>query len=264
MRLVRQPLALTLLTAVPLTVFQVTPPLLADLGVAALHSVVRLRGPDERTKRQVAERTVHRREQEPAVGDLQLFREIKALGYPDSMNLLVRYINQGRVEGDRPPMSPRRLTSLVLTSSDHLTDAQREHHHKLTTACPEMIDLTERDGSFAALLRPLREQRRTTRRLDHRRPNCRSAAPAHLRPRPRTRLRSRPRRRDHALPQRQSRRSQHQDQTNHATSARPSRVHPATPPDPPQLRSPTVTTERAPEPLPAQSRASGKRRFGGC
>lgn len=95
-----------------------------------------------------------RREQEPAVGNLQLFREIKALGYAGSMNLLVRYITQGRVEGDRPPMSPRRLASLVLTHPDHLTDNQRERHHELTTACPEMIDLTGLIGSFAALLQP--------------------------------------------------------------------------------------------------------------
>jgi transposase len=95
-----------------------------------------------------------RREQEPAIGNLQLFREIKAQGYAGSMNLLVRYITQGRVEGDRPPISPRRLTSLVLTHPDHLTDAQRERHHELTTACPEMIDLTGLVGSFAALLRP--------------------------------------------------------------------------------------------------------------
>jgi transposase len=70
------------------------------------------------------------------------------------MNLLVRYITQGRVEGDRPPISPRRLTSLMLTHPDHLTDAQRERWHELTTACPEMIDLTTLVGSFAALLRP--------------------------------------------------------------------------------------------------------------
>jgi transposase len=95
-----------------------------------------------------------RREQEPAVGNLQLFREIKALGYAGSMNLLVRYITQGRVEGDRPPMSPRRLAGLVLTHPDHLTDTQRERRRELTTACPDMIDLTGLVGSFADLLRP--------------------------------------------------------------------------------------------------------------
>lgn len=98
-----------------------------------------------------------RRDEDPAVGNLQLFREIKALGYPGSMNLLVRYVTQGRVEGDRPPISPRRLTSLVLTHPDHLSDTQRERHHELTTACPEMIDLTEFVGSFAALLRPRKD-----------------------------------------------------------------------------------------------------------
>jgi transposase len=95
-----------------------------------------------------------RRNEEPAIGNLQLFREIKALGYAGSMNLLVRYVTQGRVEGDRPPMSPRRLTSLMLTHPDHLTDTQRERRHELTTTCPDMIDLTELIGSFAALLRP--------------------------------------------------------------------------------------------------------------
>jgi transposase len=95
-----------------------------------------------------------RRDENPAVGNLQLFREIKALGYAGSMNLLVRYITQGRVEGDRPPMSPRRLTSLMLTHPDHLTEAQHERRHELTTACPQMIDLTELIGSFATLLRP--------------------------------------------------------------------------------------------------------------
>jgi len=96
----------------------------------------------------------HRRAKEPAVGALQLFREIKALGYPGSMNLLVRYITQGRVEGNRPPMSSRRLTSLVLTHPDRLTDAQREHRDELTTACPEMINLCRLVGTFADLLRP--------------------------------------------------------------------------------------------------------------
>jgi transposase len=51
-------------------------------------------------------------------------------------------------------MSPRRLASLVLTHPEHLTDAQREHRHELTTACPDMIDLTGLVGSFAALLQP--------------------------------------------------------------------------------------------------------------
>ena len=37
---------------------------------------------------------------------------------------------------------------------NHLSDAQRERRVELTTACPDMIDLTRLVGSFAALLRP--------------------------------------------------------------------------------------------------------------
>lgn len=70
------------------------------------------------------------------------------------MNLLVRYLNQGRIEGDRPPMSPRRLTRPVLTRPDRLTDGQRERRDELSAACPEMIDITGLVAAFADLLRP--------------------------------------------------------------------------------------------------------------
>ena len=95
-----------------------------------------------------------RRDEEPAVSVTTLHAEIKALGYPGSMNLLYRYITQGRVEGDRPAISPRRLTRLMLTHPDHLTDAQQHLRDELTVACPEMIDLTALIGSFASLLTP--------------------------------------------------------------------------------------------------------------
>jgi hypothetical protein len=64
-----------------------------------------------------------------------------AVGYPGSMSILVRYITQGRAEGDRPPLSPHRLDSLVLANPEHLTDAQCERRHELTTACPELVGL---------------------------------------------------------------------------------------------------------------------------
>ena len=47
-----------------------------------------------------------RRSQEPGVTVRTLLEEIKTLGYGGSFNLLYRYITQGRVEGDRPPISP--------------------------------------------------------------------------------------------------------------------------------------------------------------
>ncbi|WP_342768787.1 ISL3 family transposase [Allorhizocola rhizosphaerae] len=95
-----------------------------------------------------------RRAQDPAVAVLRLFEEIKALGYKGSFNLLYRYITQGRVEGDRPPISPRRLARLLLTRPSSLTDKQRDLRDDLTAACPEMIDLAAFVRDFADLLRP--------------------------------------------------------------------------------------------------------------
>jgi len=95
-----------------------------------------------------------RRAAEPAVAITTLLSEIKALGYQGSMNLLYRYITQGRVEGDRPPISPRGLARLILTRPDNLTDKQRQLRDDLVAACPEMIHLADLVTSFAQLLKP--------------------------------------------------------------------------------------------------------------
>lgn len=95
-----------------------------------------------------------RRVEEPAVPVMALFHEIKALGYHGSVNLLYRYITQGRVEGDRPPISPRGLARLILTRPERLTDKQRQLRNDLVAACPEMIDLADLVTSFAQLLKP--------------------------------------------------------------------------------------------------------------
>ena len=95
-----------------------------------------------------------RRAEEPAVPVQRLFAEIKQLGYQGSLNLLYRYITQGRAEGDRPPVSPRRFARLMLTRPENLTGTQRELCHELTTACPEMIETAGFVRSFAAFLTP--------------------------------------------------------------------------------------------------------------
>jgi transposase len=95
-----------------------------------------------------------RRAADPAVPVQTLLAEIREQGYPGSMNLLYRYITQGRVEADRPHMSPKRVARLVLTRPDALSDAQQALFGKLTAACPQMSDLAELVRSFAALLRP--------------------------------------------------------------------------------------------------------------
>src|SRR5205814_7767227 len=95
-----------------------------------------------------------RRAQEPAAAVMTLFDEIIALGYQGSLNLLYRYITPGRVEGEWPPISPRRLSRLILTHPDRLTDKQRQLRDDLVASCPEMIDLADLVTSFAPLLKP--------------------------------------------------------------------------------------------------------------
>jgi len=95
-----------------------------------------------------------RRAADPAVPVWQLLAEIREQGYPGSMNLLYRYITQGRVEAGRPHLSPKSVTRLLLTRPDALSDSQQTLLAGLTAACPEMTSLAALIGSFAALLRP--------------------------------------------------------------------------------------------------------------
>jgi transposase len=95
-----------------------------------------------------------RRAEEPGVPVAQLLREIRERGYPGSSNLLVRYVNQGRLDADRPHLSHRRAARIMLTRPDNLQAGQAETLAQLTTACPEMTALASLITSFAALLAP--------------------------------------------------------------------------------------------------------------
>ena len=93
-----------------------------------------------------------RRAEDPAVPVQRLLREIRELGYQGSSDLLVRYITQGRAEGDRPHLSPRRAVRILLTQPASLTAGQLEVLTGLAAACPEMTALAGLVRSFAALL----------------------------------------------------------------------------------------------------------------
>nr|WP_322723633.1 ISL3 family transposase [Streptomyces spongiae] len=95
-----------------------------------------------------------RRAADPAVPVLHLFHEIKELGYTGSLNLLYRYITQGRAEGNRPVLTPRRFARLLLTRPDNLRDKDTELLRELISACPEMTELARLVRQFAALLTP--------------------------------------------------------------------------------------------------------------
>ncbi|MYS81795.1 ISL3 family transposase [Streptomyces sp. SID5474] len=95
-----------------------------------------------------------RRAENPAVPVTHLLREIKELGYAGSANLLVRYLTQGRAEGDRPVTTPQRFARLLLTRPENLRDKDTALLRELTTACPEMAGLARLTGEFAQLLTP--------------------------------------------------------------------------------------------------------------
>lgn len=92
-----------------------------------------------------------RRLENPAVPVTHLLQEIRELGYTGSSNLLLRYINQGRVEADRPALSPRRLARYPLTRPDRHRDHQRERIEAARAACHEMTALADLIHHFAVL-----------------------------------------------------------------------------------------------------------------
>jgi len=85
---------------------------------------------------------------------LHLFREIKELGYTGSLNLLHRYLNQGRAEGDRPVTTPRHASRLLLTAPENLRPKETTLLEKIAAACREMTALADLVRDFAALLKP--------------------------------------------------------------------------------------------------------------
>jgi hypothetical protein len=100
-----------------------------------------------------------RRAEEPGVPVQQLLREIRERGYQGSSNLLVRYINQGRLDSDRPHLSPRRAARILLTRPDRLTGGEAETLARIEAACPEMTALASLIRSFAQMLAPAGETR---------------------------------------------------------------------------------------------------------
>ncbi|MDU0294836.1 ISL3 family transposase [Saccharothrix longispora] len=89
---------------------------------------------------------------QPDVPVTHLLAEIRALGYPGSANLLVRYLNQGRAEPERVPPSPRRLVTWLTSKPKNLPEHHRRHLDDLITSCPPVTKLAQRIREFAAIL----------------------------------------------------------------------------------------------------------------
>lgn len=93
-----------------------------------------------------------RRAAEPGVPVTRLFAEIKELGYRGGLNLLYRYLNEGRLAGDRVAVSGRKLTGWIMSNPDKLTETRRSHLRELVGACPEMTRLNDLVGQFARIM----------------------------------------------------------------------------------------------------------------
>ncbi|MFB7224413.1 ISL3 family transposase [Streptomyces sp. NPDC056227] len=98
-----------------------------------------------------------RRAEDPAVPVQHLFEEIKTLGFTGCLNLLHKYINQGRADADRSHLSARRFARMLLTRPDNLKAGHHDLLARLTAACPELTQLAARIGEFAPLLTPREE-----------------------------------------------------------------------------------------------------------
>ncbi|MCX5205903.1 hypothetical protein OG897_31300 [Streptomyces sp. NBC_00237] len=98
-----------------------------------------------------------RRTDDPAAPVTHLLAEIREQGYTGSANLLVRYINQGRVEADHAALSPRKVTGLLTRNPDRLDDRQSTLRDQLASACAEMNTLAAQIRTFADLLAPTRK-----------------------------------------------------------------------------------------------------------
>ena len=92
--------------------------------------------------------------EEPAVPGSADARGRSGNSAAGAANLLVRYINQSRVEGDRTHLSPCGTTRLLLAMPASLTAGQHETLAGITAAWTEMTGLAGLISSFAALLTP--------------------------------------------------------------------------------------------------------------
>ncbi|GGY09369.1 hypothetical protein GCM10010358_72780 [Streptomyces minutiscleroticus] len=83
-----------------------------------------------------------------------MLAEIREQGCTDSASLLVRSIDQGRVEADHAALSPRKATGLLTRRPDHLDQDQRALRDRLTGACPETTVPADQLRTFAELPAP--------------------------------------------------------------------------------------------------------------
>jgi len=90
--------------------------------------------------------------EDPQVPVTHLLAEIRERGYPGSANLLVRYINHGRLNLERQPPAPKKVKGWIMTRPEDLTATDRTHLNDALTLCPDLNTLTELVRQFAHML----------------------------------------------------------------------------------------------------------------
>lgn len=187
-----------------------------------------------------------RRAAEPGVPVRRLLDEIKALGYTGSSNLLYRYVNERRLDGDRIAPSARRLTRWIMTRPTDLPDQHRAHLDELLTACPEMTALAHVVREFAQLMTDRRGADLDNWINRSARHGSVNSIPSWLDSIKTTTPRSLD---SPPLQQRPDRGREHEDETDQATDVRTRRVRTPTAPNPPGMNRPEFTaTEIETEP----------------
>ena len=88
----------------------------------------------------------------PTVAVTRPLKEIRKLRYSGSANPLVHYLNQGRADAERPPPSPRRLASWLMSRPVNLPAHRQSYLQNLLTGCPHLTMMAQRISQFAGLL----------------------------------------------------------------------------------------------------------------
>jgi hypothetical protein len=104
---------------------------------------------------------LHQRAGEGCGNAAQLFREIRALGYPGSYSIVRDYLDQHRPAKAPlrpPPPTVREVTGWLTRHPDSLTEDERPQLTALLDRCPELQAASDHVRSFATMLTTLTGQ----------------------------------------------------------------------------------------------------------
>lgn len=104
---------------------------------------------------------LHERLARQKVGDVALFREIRAQGYPGKSGTVSAYLRELRTTGVTPPLAPtpptvREVAKWILTPPENLDEADQVRLKSVLARCPELTAATGHLRGFARMPTELR------------------------------------------------------------------------------------------------------------